>query len=88
MNYAVVSTDHLLKAFRSDGRSVICDQDIKIEYLYSGGLYDRSDASDKKTRKLLKGIRALANDRHSKYYRILSTHATQHVTNRLICSKN
>lgn len=88
MNYAVVSTDHLLKAFRSDGRSVICDQDIKIEYLYSGGLYDRSDASDKKARKLLKGIRALANDRHSKYYSILSTHATQHVTNRLICSNN
>lgn len=45
-NYFISSADHLLKAFRKDGRA-ICNQDLRLEYLYSHGLRDRSDSAVK-----------------------------------------
>lgn len=51
-NYFISSADHLLKAFRKDGRA-ICNQDLRLEYLYSHGLRDRSDSAVKTTDFLL-----------------------------------
>ena len=43
-NYFMCSADHLLKAFRHDG-TVICNQDIRVECVYSHGINDFSDSA-------------------------------------------
>lgn len=60
-NYFICSADHLLKAFRKDGRAV-CNQDIRLEYSYSYGLKDKSDPAVKTINYLLNQISDMRKD--------------------------
>ncbi|MCR4964896.1 MAG: hypothetical protein K6A41_04495 [Bacteroidales bacterium] len=51
-NYFIITVDHLIKAFKNDG-CPICNQDLRIEYVYSHGLYDNSSPAVKRINDLL-----------------------------------
>ncbi len=60
-NYFMGFADHMIKAVHSEGEA-ICDQDIRLESVYSHGLHDDSDPAVKALNKLVKGLRLLHKD--------------------------
>lgn len=57
-NYYIVSADHLLKVFRSDGSS-ITTQNLNLDYSFSEGLRDRSDMPQKRIDYLVDKLKSL-----------------------------
>ena len=98
-NYFIGSAEHLLKAFKNDGKA-ICNQDLRIEFAYSHGLVDYSDSAISSINHFLKQFHEMhekgvyeyenATEKASEYVVMCGTNtsSTVHdIQNRLILQK-